>query len=134
MPSPLKSFKRIFTKKSGEKTEQPSYTTYPRLEILWPYGTWNFDPARDARHNNDMDINMQAAILDSWAREQYQAAVDRAGYELNPGMFGCYPPPIPDDWLPSEKGMKALFAKNKWRVDYMHYMVAQLQSLKHLRP
>ena len=81
-----------------------------------------------------MDINIRSAILDTWAREDFAAAEKRAGHELNPGMYGTYPPQLPKGWLPSEKAIKQLFAKKGWSVDIMHYVVGQLQHLKHLRP
>lgn len=130
MPNPFKSLKRMFGKKSGGKTEEVDPTSYPELYVIWPDGTWNKE---NSTHKAEMDNNVRGAILDTWARENFIKAEQLAGFELNPGMFGTYPPPIPNGWLPSEKIIKLVFAKKNWDVNIMHYMVGQLKHLKHLR-
>lgn len=135
MRNPLKSVKKSISKRFGKDTGDPGAPTYPELRVIWPTGTWKLDLEQFARMRVDGDTQIaRAIILDTWAYEVYDSAVKRAGYELNPGMFGTYPPAIPSGWRPSEKGLKALYAKKGWDVETLHYVVAELENLGHIRP
>ncbi|HEV2676771.1 MAG TPA: hypothetical protein VGV37_19755 [Aliidongia sp.] len=105
---------------------------YPELVVVWPDGTWNIETS--SRENATYDGIAREIILDSWAQENFLKAEELAGYALNPGMVGTYPPQIPGGWKPSEKMIKLLFAKKNWEVSKMHYMIGQLDHLKKLRP
>lgn len=110
----------------------PASPMYAELYKIWPDGTAaGFDLGSASTW--DKDNLARGVMLDSWAYEEYKDACDRAGYELNPGHFGTYPPPIPAGWSPSEKALKGLFAKKAWRTDYMHFIIGQLQHMRRLR-
>jgi hypothetical protein len=134
--NPVKSMAKGVGKLMGKQPKgrpDPSNSLYAELYNVWPDGTAaSFDLHRADTATKD---NLaRGAMLDSWAYEEFKDACDRAGYELNPGHFGTYPPPIPAGWSPSETALKGLFAKNRWNNDFMHFMVARLKHLGRLRP
>lgn len=134
MRNPMKKMAKGIGNLFGRQPKgRPDVSLYAELEKIWPAGTG----ASFGFHNLDTaskDHLAQCTLLDCWAYEEYKEACDRAGYELNPGHFGTYPSPIPSGWSPSEKGLKALFAKKNWSTEFMHLMVGQLKHLGRLRP
>ena len=129
MANPFKALKSLFKKK---RPRELPLNLYAELDIIWPDGTWTI--GKTARENVDCDNTARGVILDVWAMDDFITAEALAGYELNPGRFGSRPEPIPKGWRPSEKILKMFFAKYDGDVNMMHYMVGQLQHLKHLRP
>lgn len=135
MRNPVKSMVKGVGNLLGRQPKgrpDPSLALYAELDKIWPDGA----SANFSMHGADTatkDNLARGAMLDSWAYEQYADACARAGYELNPGHFGTYPPPIPAGWSPSEKALKSLFAKKAWKTDFMHFMVGQLQHFGRLR-
>src|SRR5262245_11060694 len=124
-----------FLKPPTRHEPDPELTSgwYTEVEIVWPTGTWDLDLPKGASPE-EMDHAVRCELLCVWAREEFGALEATLGRELNPGMMGAYPPPIPGGWKPSKKVLKAYAKKNNWDPKYIRYVTTRLERLGKLRP
>ena len=132
--NPLKKATSFFKKTPRRKGLglNPNSLSSDRTEIIWPPGTWTL-PYRNISLA-ECDFLAQCTLLDCYTLElslEYERTFGmKAGGMAGSNAMASLPP----DWLPSEASMKELFRINKWDVNFMHYYVARLDSIGHLRP
>jgi hypothetical protein len=128
--NPFKRLRSVVGKRSAKTPkETQEVSLYAELYKIWPEGAWTMQ-----WHNTSfaiMDNLARTVILDSWSFEQRERFVASFGERSD---WTTMPDPIPAGWLPSERALKALAAKNNWDLKPIHYIVGELTNLKHIRP
>jgi hypothetical protein len=131
MVNPLKRLRSFVGSKRSSKSpkETKEVSLYAELYKIWPDGAWTMK--WHSMSFADGDHVARGVILDTWSFEQREKFVADFGER---GNWATMPDPIPAGWLPSERAMKALAAKQNWDTKPIHYMVGELTNLKHIRP
>jgi hypothetical protein len=140
MPKLMKALKRKLGIKNQYAEQEKLY--FVELNRVWPDGTWNYVIDTGAvlgefsrwGDRQYMDDTVRGHLLRVWAWEFFQDMQKCSNFQLNPGMVGTYPDPIPKGWKPSEKAMKEYAVKFNTAVRGLHYIVGRLKSLGNLRP
>lgn len=128
MPSLAKKIvRKVKTIGRKHKTATEERELKPNLLRVWPDGTWQIHELHPPRQ---WDEFVRGMLLESAHFDKEKAFHKEfgTGHAYLDDEFD-----VDDDWWPSEKRFTKYYLGNNWDRRWMHYIIARLQTLNHIR-